>query len=198
MKVDPQVPPKINSFWQKTFQSLSNSFRQTRASSSKQSDLNHQQIKSVAKHLYSTKIFDEAVEFYKQYLNIYEKKSIKTISDYDVAWANYEIGCCLIELNEPAEALDYLQRALEIEENLSNDDEKDCWNVANTLHNICLCHKGLRNYDEALTNLNRALEIKQNTTLNADADRDVANTLNNIGLCYIGLHNYDEALTNLN
>ena len=196
--INSQGSKKINSFWQKTFQNLSNSFRQTRVSSSKQTDLNHQQIKSVANRLYSTKIFDDAVEFYKQLLNIYENKSINTNRDYDVAMANYEIGCCLIELNEPAEALNYSRRALEIEENLLQNDEKNRWIVANIHLNIGLCHKGLHNYDEALTHLNRALEIYQNATLNADADRDVASTLHYIGLCHKDLHNYDEALANLN
>ena len=169
---------------------------QTRASFSKQTDLNHQLIKSVANHLHSTKIFDEAVEFYKQLLSIYENKSMNTNRDNDVAWANYQIGICLIELNEPAEALSYSRQAFKIKENLSQNVEGDR-DVANTLHNIGACHKDLHNYDEALTNLNRALEIYQNTTLNADADRDVATTLNNIGLCHIRLHNHDEALTNL-
>ena len=171
---------------------------QTRASSSKQTDLTHQQIKSVANHLHSTKIFDEAVEFYKQLLHIYESKSTNTNRDYDVAWANYKIGHCLFKLKKPAEALSYSRQALEIEENLSQNVEGDRRTVANTLNNIGLCHIDLHSYDEALTNLNRALEIYQNATLNADANRNVANTLNNIGLCHKNLHNYDEALTNLN
>ena len=198
MNINLQDSKKNNSFWQKTFQNLSNVFCQTRASSSKQSDLNHQQIKSVANLLYSTKIFDEAMEFYKQLLHIYESKSIDTNRDYGVARTNNKIGCCLIELKEPAEALSYSRRALEIEENLSHDDEGDRWNVARTLNNIGACHKDLHNYDEALANLNRALEIYQNTTLNADTDRSVATTLYNIGLCHKNLHNYVEALTNLN
>ena len=198
MNINSQNRKKINSFWQKTFQNLSNHFRQTRASSSKQTDLNHQQIKSVANHLYSTKIFDEAVEFYKQLLSISESNLINTNGGYDVAWANNRIECCLIELKKPAEALNYLQRAHEVEKNLSWEVEANRCIVANTLNNIGLCYKNLHNYDEALTNLNRSLEINQNTTLNVDTDRSVATTLNNIGLYYIGLHNYDEALTNLN
>ena len=198
MNLNSQDQKKINSFWQKIFQNLSNHFRQTRASSSKQTDLNHLQIKSVANHLLSAKIFDEASEFYKQLLNIYESNPINTNCGYDVALANNPIGYCLIELNEPAEALNYLQRAHKVEENLSWDVEGNRWIAANTLNNIGLCHIGLHNYDEALTNLNRSLEIKQNTILNVDADRSVATTLNNIGLCHKHLHNYDEALTNLN
>ena len=160
---------------------------------SNQTDLNSQQIKSVANYLRSTKVFDEAVEFYKHLLKVYDSKSIDKSGDYDVAWANHRIGYCLVELNEPDQALSYLRRSLEIEENGG-------WYqlIPATLYNIGRCHIRLHNYDEALTNLNRALEINQNTTLNADTDRSVAVTLNNIGRCRIYLHNYDEALTNLN
>ena len=164
---------------------------------SNQTDLNPQQIKSVADYLYSAEVFDEAVEFYKHLLNVYESKSIDKSGDYDVAWANHQIGYCLIWLNEPDQALSYLRRVLEIHQNTTLNADTD-WDVAATLHNIGRCHIDLHNYDEALTNLNRALEIDQNTTLSADTDRDVATTLNNIGRCHIDLHNYDEALTNLN
>ena len=161
---------------------------------SNQTDLNHQQIKSVADYLCSAEVFDEAVEFYKQLLNVYESKSTDKSGDYDVAWANHIIGYCLLYLNEPDQALSYLRRALlEIEGNSGS-----CQLIPATIHGIGMCHIDLHNYDEASTNLNRALEIRQNTTLNADADRDVATTLHTIGLCHIGLHNYDEALTNLN
>ena len=166
---------------------------------SNQTDLNPQEVKSVADYLRSTQVFDEAVEFYKHLLNVYESKSVDKSCDYDVAWANHLIGYCLIELHQPDQALSYLRRSLEIEQNCGWPKrvaaDRD---VATTLHNIGKCHIDLHNYDEALTNLNRALEIEQNTTLNADADRDVAITLHNIGNCHIDLHNYDEALTNLN
>ena len=184
---------KVKNFWRKTIRNLSNTFRKTSASSSNQTDPNPQQIKTVADYLYSAKIFDEAVEFYKQLLDIYKSISINKSGDYDVAWANNRIGCCLLELNEPDQALSYLRRFLEIEENRGSYRL-----IPAAHHNIGRCHTDLHNYDEALTNLNRALEIKQNTTLNADTDRSVAVTLHEIGSCHIFLHNYDEALTHLN
>ena len=188
---------KIKSLWQKTFQNVSSIIRKTPAGSSNQIDLHHEQIKSVANYLKTARIFDEAVEFYKQLLNVYKIKSIDNNRDYDVAWANHQIGGCLLELKELEEALSYSQRALEIVENLSHDVSSDR-DVANTLHTIGRCHIHLHNYDEALTNLNRALEIKQNTTLNVDTDLDVAVTFHNIGWCHFDLHNYDAALAYLN
>ena len=187
-----KVQKKVKILWRKTIQNFSNIFRQTPASSSNQTDLNSQQIESVADYLYSAKVFDEAVEFYKHLLNVYKSKSIDNSGDYDVAWANHQIGYCLLRLNEPVQALSYLRRCLEIEGN----DGRSL--VPSTLHYIGWCHIDLHNYDKAFTNLNRALEIQQNATLNADTDRGVAYTLHAIGRCHIRLHNYDEALTNLN
>ena len=188
-----QGPKKVKNFWRKTIRNLSNIFHKTSASSSNQTDSNPQQIKTVADYLYSAKIFDEAVEFYKQLLDIHKNKSINKSGGYDVAWANNRIGRCLLQLNEPDQALSYFRLSLEIEENRGS-----CRLNPSAFHDIGMCHTDLHNYDEALTNLNRALEIKQNTTLNADTDRDVASTLHEIGSCHTDLHNYDEALTNLN
>ena len=188
-----QGPKKVKNFWRKTIRNLSNIFHKTSASSSNQTDSNPQQIKTVADYLYSAKIFDEAVEIYKQLLDIHKNKSINKSGGYDVAWANNRIGRCLLQLNEPDQALSYFRRCLEIEENRGS-----CRLNPSAFHNIGMCHTDLHNYDEALTNLNRALEIKQNTTRNADTDRDVATTLHEIGSCHTDLHNYDEALTNLN
>ena len=188
---------KMKRFLQKTFQNLPSVFRKTPSGSSDQTDLNLQQIKLAANYLKSARILDEAVEFYKQLLDIYESKSIDNNRDCDVEWANHQIGWCLVKLNKPEEALIYLGRALEIVESLSHDVDSDR-EVATTLHNNGTCQCGLHKYDEALTNLNRALQIRQNTTLNANTDREVANTLHNIGVCHTALHNYDEALTNLN
>ena len=184
---------KVKSFWRNTIRNLSNIFHKTSASSSNQTDPKPQQIKTVADYLYSADIFDEAMEFYKQLLDIHKSKSINKSGDYDVAWANNRIGYCLLELKKSHQALSYFRRCLEIEQNRGS-----CQLIPTTLHNIGWCHIRLHNYDEALTNLNRALEIQQNTTLNADTDRDVAITLHTIGSCHIDLHNYDEALTNLN
>ena len=164
---------------------------------SNQTDLVPQQIKYLAEYLNSAKIFDEALEFYKQLLDIYENNSKDNNCDYDVAWANHQIGSCLTYRNDQAEALSYSRRALEIREKLSLDVERDR-DVAETFHTLGKCNIILHNYDEALTDLNRALEIYQNTTLNADADRDVAATLHNISVCHLHLHNCDEALTILN
>ena len=166
---------------------------------SNRTDLNPQQIKYVAEYLNSAEIFDEALEFNKQLLDIFKNKSKDNNRDYDVAWANHQIGKCLFYTSDLVEALTYSRRALEIRKKLSRDVERDR-DVADTLLNIGKCHSGLHNYNEALTYLNRALKIFQNTTLNAnaDADRDVAITLHNISVCHIHLHNCNEALIILN
>ena len=188
---------KFKTFGPKVLQNMFFFLRKTFSSSSSQTDVNLQQIKLVANYLISSRIFDEASEFYKQMLYIYESKSKNTNRDYDVAWASHQIGYCLLYANEPAQALSYLRRSLEIKENLSKGVER-ARDVVATLNNIGWCHIDLRNYNEALTILNRAIEIKQYPNQNAETDRHVATTFHNIGWCHIRLHNYDEALTNLN
>ena len=164
---------------------------------SNQTDLSIQQLKYIANFLDSSGIFDEALEFYKQLLDIYERKSIDISRDYDVAYANHQIAFCLLDLKKPAEALSYSRRALEIQKKLSRNVGRDL-DVAETFHNIGYCHIELHNYDEALTNLNRALEIFYLRTLNANTDRSVAGALSHIGWCHIKLHNYNKAMKNLN
>ena len=189
---------KSKSFEQQKFQNILDINRKTSSSSSTETDLNPQQIKSVANYLSSVRIFDEALEFYKQLLDIYESKSRDNNCNYDIALMNHQIGYCLNYLNEPEEALSYSRRALEIRESLTQDGNIDR-NVAVTLHNIGSCHVRLHNYKEAVTNLNRALEIYQNTNQNdTNTEKDVSNTLYSIGYCHVELHNYDAALTHLN
>ena len=159
-----------------------------------QTDLNPHQIKPVANYLESTGVFEEALEIYKQLLDIYESKSTDVNRDYNVFWVKHQIRHCLANFREKEEALSYLQRGLENQENLTHDDKK----VATTLTKIGWFHINLHNYQEALKNLNQALEIVQATTLDADTDDNIADTLDNIGWCHIELHNYDEALRSLN
>ena len=188
--------------------------------SSKKSNINSNQIKIFADQLYLNEIYDEALEFYEQLLKIYQNynkiisnrvsNSSVIISDdklsiaaYDIVNVEYEaemlfnIGNCYFNLANYSDALTFLNRALDIEQNTELNPDKDC-NIASTLGNIGICHRQLCNYSDALTFLNRALDIKQNTALNPDKDRNVASTLNNIAICHIELCNYSDALTFLN
>ena len=160
-------------------------------------DLNTQQIESIANYLNSAEIFDEALEFYTQLLDIYESKPSNKNRDYHIAMIKQQIGSCWLYLNEPIQALIFSQQALDIRKN-SPHSVTYIWEDANAWNNLGVIHLHLHNYDEALTSLNRSLAMKQIIPQNADLDRDFANTLHNIGWCHNQIANYDEALTNLN
>ena len=165
--------------------------------SDSQFSLNAGQIKSVTKYLVSAKVFDEALEFNKQLLDIYESKSKDVDCDSNVAWANNQIGYCLDRTKRDDEALEYYLRSLRIKENISSNPDKD-WQIALTLENIGRSQLNQRHYDEAFTYLNRALKIANNNTNNPDKDRDISKILVTIARCHIDLHNYDEGIKNLN
>ena len=183
----------------------------------KKTNLYLKQVKIIANKLHLNQICDEALDFYELLLKICHSKSINTnitISDdqedctaSDIVNVDNEtetpyellkqIADCYICLCNYSDALTFLNRALDIEQNTALKPDKDR-DIAKTLDSIGNCHVGLCNYSDALTFLNRALEIEQNTALNPNKDRDIAKTLCNIGNCHIGLCNYSDALTFLN
>ena len=188
--------------------------------SSKETNLNLKLIKTIANKLHLNKIYDEALEFYKKLLKrcrnsckitsdavndtsvtILDDQNNFAISNFVNVGNKTEIllamGECHFELCNYSDALTFLNRALDIEQNTTLNPDKDR-NIATTLCNIGTCHRHLRNYSDALTFLNRALDIEQNTTLNPDKDRSIATTLCNIGTCHGYLCNYSDALTFLN
>ena len=187
--------------------------------SSKETKLNFTLMKNIANKLYLNEIYDEALEFYKELLKICQNNCKTTndivndtretisnlrnfVADNFVNVRNeteilFSIRECHLKLRNYSDALTFLNRALDIFQNIALNPDKDR-NIADTLNNIGNCHCYLRNYSDALRFLNRALDIFQNTALNPDKDRNIAGTLNNIGNCHIDLCNYSDALTFLN
>ena len=188
---------KSKSITQEFFQKMPKLFQKNLANLSSKTNLNLEQIKSIAVRLESAEVYDEALEFYKQLLAIYENKSKDITRDYNVETANFQIGFCLFKLNEQVKALEYSRRALEIRKRLTHDADTDR-RVAMMLHSIGASYLRLHNCKEAIAYLNQALQIFQNTTQNANTDESLGMILNDIGWCYMHLHNYDEALTTLN
>ena len=72
-----------------------------------------EQIKAIARFLKSAKIFDEALDFYQQLLNFYEKEIKHQNQNNEIAWINDQIGTCLNKLKRTAEALKHFKQALE-------------------------------------------------------------------------------------
>ena len=188
--------------------------------SSEENNYNLKLTKTIANKLHLNEIYDEALEFYEKLLKIYRINSeitSDTINDTSVKITDgqknfgadnfvnvrskieihFNIGICHLKLCNYSDALAFLNRALDIFQNIALNPDKDR-DIADTLHHIGICHRRLCNYSDALAFLNRALDIFQHTALNPDKDRNIANTLGNIGICHNELCNYSDALTFLN
>ena len=153
-------------------------------------------ICNAANYLYSAEIYDEAVEFLQLKLNTFKNKFRRNWNNHEVASAHHDIGCCLLLLHKPNNAIEYFENALEIKQNITIDASKDkCIGV--TLHQIGFCYSELQNYTDALKYLNRSLQIHQNATLSKDT-KQIGVLWYSIGRCHNHLQNYNKALTVLN
>ena len=154
------------------------------------------QIKSIATYLHTTQIYDEAVEFYKVLLGIYEDNVYSEVNsrDSDIDFTNFEIGLCLNSMNQPLQGLQYLHRTLKYRQKITVNADRDR-SIAEVYQHIGYCHFNLLHCDKALTYLNKAHDVFQNTTLNAKRDERIASTLHYIGHCHIRLQQIEIALS---
>ena len=158
--------------------------------------MNKDLLKSLADHLKSTNIPDEALEFYQRLLEEYKKMSRDESNDEKIAWTYIYIGNCLDDLKQPGEALKRHQKALEIFQSLTLNRNEDR-NISVALNNIGICLKDMQQLDDALSRFKQSLEIKKNISLDERNDGNVASTLNNIGNCLMNMQQYDDALSHL-
>ena len=162
----------------------------------KVTSINADLLKSLADHLHSTKISDEALEFYQHLLEKYKKQTSDEKNDENIARTYIYIGNCISGLQQLHEALKYYQKALEIFESLTQNSNEDK-NIAGAMKNIGSCLRNMHQNDDALIHLKQALEIYKNISLDERNDGNIAATLNNIGNCLIDMHQYDNALIHL-
>ena len=138
------------------------------------------------------KNFDEIMKQFETDTNSYNK-----FIDFDIfessAKTLHEIGCCLLNMNKHNEALEYLQRAMKIKEQVSSDLNTDK-SFAITLHEIGRCLLNMNKHDEALEYLERAMKIKEQMLLDLNTDKSFARTMHTIGSCLLGMNKHDEAL----
>ena len=154
-------------------------------------------VQKTANYLYSVKIFDEGLEFYKQLLDKCQNDSDGNDDTFHIAFINEPIGLCLMRLDRSAKAIHKFEKTLHIKQNTTLNANKDR-NISVTRDTIGRCHSDMEHYDEALTYLNRSLQVQQRTTLNVATDRNIGVTLDAIGQCHSNMKHYDEALACLN
>ena len=104
-----------------------------------------------------------------------------------------DTGSCLLYLNEPTKALQYLHKTLFLVEKNSSDIETD-GNFANVMHEFGRCLVDLNKPIEALQYFNRALQIKEKISSDIETDRNFATTLHKLGSCSLDLNKPFEAL----
>ena len=94
-----------------------------------------------------------------------------------------QIGRCLLTMNKYDEALEYLQRAMKIKEQVSLDLNTDK-SIAITLHEIGRCLLNMNKHNEALEYLQRAMKIKEQVSLDLNTDESIAITLHESDAVY--------------
>ena len=160
-----------------------------------------------AKHLFSIanwllwgRIYDDALEFYKELLHVLENKPKDVECDIDVAHIVYTIGFVLYNLNRYSEANIYLLRALQLNQDSASDFTKDIKN-ATMLCDVGSCMMRLHQYEKGLKYFNQALEIFRFASVDPATDRNYARNLDAIGYCLMhlqknekGLHYFNQAL----
>ena len=149
----------------------------------------------LAKHLSSEKIFDEALEFYQDTLQINKNISVDEQKDYKIVVGLNDVGNCLIEANHYDEGLNLLKEALERSQNLPSDQQ----NYTNPaiLNNIGFCLMKMQQYVNAISHFKQTLAIYQNMPCNELVLRKMKITLNNLGTCYMHIEKYDQAIAHL-
>ena len=151
-------------------------------------------ILQLAKHLYVAKIFDEALEFYQQLLEILQKELVGHRTTKHTVGGDLQIGNCkkYLQNNCPTKNRD---RATSTNLKQSIDLQKE--KIARVQYHIGDCLLSMHHYEDALIHFKQSLEIKKSISLNQQKDPNIAGTLNNIGSCLAKMHHHEDALIHL-
>ena len=172
------------------------SIKKIQASTENQDANLEEQIQSVALHLQSQKMYDEALELY-QYLEAALKGKSKTRNNQMmVAAVLAESSYCLWRMHQYNDSLSCSERSLIIYQALSsNEDEDKVISKTLTMKGIAL--RELQRYEDTLDCWNRAYEILRNISSDPKKDFALSKALNNVGLVLRDLHRYESSLEHL-
>ena len=148
-------------------------------------------ILRLSRYLLKAKIFDEALEFYQQLLDILQKESVGHSTTKHTISGDLQIGNCRKYLQENCPMAKYDKATTTIRKQ-SIDLQNE--NIAETLHNIGKCLASMHRYEDALIHFKQSLEITKSISLNQQKDPDVARALNNVGTCLLNMYHYEDAL----
>ena len=158
----------------------------------KSQELTVEHLQDIAIYLCSAKVYDEAIDFFKQLLQIYETDSEHKSYDNEIADVNHAIGVCFYHLKKYSMALNFFHQAHQIKQTITYDSEKDL-DIARILLRIGECKLDLFEYEDAWNHLKEALNIFQNT--NTHMETFVAQE--QICYCLLELNQVDNGLKQL-
>ena len=121
-----------------------------------------------------------------------KKKLLPHLTKYELQMLE-QLGLCCMKLNQPTQALDYLQQSLKMYEKTPIDIVSDV-TVARTLNNIGICFTDMHKPADALDYLQQSRKIYEKGSVDIDSDVNIARTLNNIGMCFMDMHKPADAL----
>ncbi|XP_072015824.1 uncharacterized protein [Amphiura filiformis] len=105
-----------------------------------------------------------------------------------LAATSSSLGLVLLHLNDPQEALQYLQQSLNLRLGLWEHHPS----IGNTYNNISLCHQRLGDKEKALESSRKGLAIKRQYHGNS---KELVNSLNNVAInCSLVSGNHTEAI----
>ena len=150
-------------------------------------------ILQLSEHLYDANIFDEALEFYQQLLEILQKESISQSTTEHTIGVDLQIGNCKKHLQNNCSVEKYEEATYTFLKQSINLQHK---RIAKTINDIGRCFAKMHHFEDALIHFKQSLEIKKSISFNQQNDPDVAVTLNNNGSCLISMHRPEDALIN--
>jgi len=127
--------------------------------------------------------YEKAIEYFSVYLDSSEE--MKDEQKEDMLICSEKIGFCYYKLDKYAEAIEWFQKALELQR-----EKGDLESVASTLNNIGLNYKMRGNYDKAIEYYEQTIRIDEEL----GKGNEIAKTLNNIGMVYRVWGKYDKAI----
>ena len=148
---------------------------------------NKKSIAILAHHLFQANIFDEALELYERLLAVLIKDPNTKNTNRKIALIYYHVGFCMNELHSYHGSVKNFQKAIEIFQLVSLDEEKDT-QLAYAFNDLG---------EDAMINLKRSLQIFQTVSVNFMKNSYVAVSLGNIGSCFVKMQQYDNALIHL-
>ena len=156
--------------------------------------LNETRLESIAEYLRKTDLLDEAMEFFKHLLYIYEKKPRTNETMKSIALTSSNIGNCCALLHHYKNAITYFNKSLQILKSLSVDQRLNSSIVARITKQRSYCSFQLHDHRDVLSGYQRAVQMFQNALPEIEKKRDFAMTLHLIGISLTKLKRHNEAL----